>query len=629
MLETMHEDEPGDLPGLSAGGGRSFSSSDLHTAGAPAMASSMLTRTHTEPRLAPLANPEEANPLRRRVEACLLQRERTVEQLLSWLRTMYRVQENVGAKYALGDGDLRRWSKLSRTTRDDHRLKAALLLAALRMHTLELVEALEDWRKSRPRLRIVLGSGREVELARPFVWRGRWWPLQLCLDPPMLPLPLSLDPLLLRWFERGDGGDADHWSGPAAGHKGQGGSAPPELFSAPAWHPPAIMERLRAADTRVTAELRALELHGVELLRERLQVKFGSPAWTSDGASIQLARLIYGGAKPYVSGCKAKMRRVERAMAEEEARELAATRLQAAARGRYARTKRVAQHEILARPKKQQVNARHSLRKEAGGSYAGISVKFDAAACKAAGKSVQEGLREALTANASRVIDLFRMWDVDGNGTISKKEFHRAMREIGVEASKEDLYALFEYFDADKGGLLEVRELQKVLRRGAGDDIKLATNLEAGAVGFDKTAKNQHSLRRHARDGTSARSGLVATIPNIKKAMAEMLLRTKDIMTALDTDSDGAITKDEFRNVLPLLGFDRSSSVELDALFDTFDKDAGGTIDYEELHALLRKELEPGVDAEIAQRDAAAVKLQSIHRGRSARKLGCHDTAPR
>lgn len=83
----------------------------------------------TPARLAPLAtSAEEANPLRRRVESCLLQRERTIAQLTSWLRTTYRVQENVGAQYGgmRGSGslgDLRKWNMMSASTCDDHRIK--------------------------------------------------------------------------------------------------------------------------------------------------------------------------------------------------------------------------------------------------------------------------------------------------------------------------------------------------------------------------------------------------------------------------------------------------------------------------------------------------------------------------
>jgi hypothetical protein len=40
-----------------------------------------------------------------------------------------------------------------------------------------------------------------------------------------------------------------------------------------------------------------------------------------------------------------------------------------------------------------------------------------------------------------------------------------------------------------------------------------------------------------------------------------------------------------------MLGFDGGGTEALDALFDQLDADLGGTIDYEELHRLLRKEL--------------------------------------
>ena len=54
-------------------------------------------------------------------------------QLIGWLRTIYRVQENVGAMYGSQVGEFRRWNKLSETTQKDHRIQCAVYLAALRM----------------------------------------------------------------------------------------------------------------------------------------------------------------------------------------------------------------------------------------------------------------------------------------------------------------------------------------------------------------------------------------------------------------------------------------------------------------------------------------------------------------
>ena len=44
-------------------------------------------------------------------------------------------------------------------------------------------------------------------------------------------------------------------------------------------------------------------------------------------------------------------------------------------------------------------------------------------------------LRDALAKNAVRVGDLFREWDDDNNGKVSKEEFTRGLKELGFEAS--------------------------------------------------------------------------------------------------------------------------------------------------------------------------------------------------
>ena len=651
-------------------------------------------------------SPSEANPLRRRVESCLLQRERTVDQLLSWLRTAYVVQQNVGAKYvgeqnigripslkpsaSLGalrrsasglsgassggeygagtvassssSSDLRNWRTISSSTRDDHRIKTAVLLAALRMHTCELVEALDEWRRSRPPLQVVAASGLEVTLPRPFVWRGRWWPLQLCLDPPLLSLPLPADPLFLRWLDD----DAALWAGgaplPADAASGGGGggsggrtpknpaAAPLALFRPSAWHPPSVLARMEAADALVRAELDLLELKSPELIRQRHAApgSIGGPlggggggglgsgslggslggsssalggggrravasvptpkrfagtgggpkefnasyasSWSTDGASVQLARMLYGGTKPYLAATKALCRRIEAEMAAEyQRREQAASKIQAINRGRRERKygKSVEKRKEKAKQPVNKGENRIALRKVAGGRYAGLTIVYD----PASGKSLVDGLRDALTANAARVMDLFRDWDVDGNGLISKKEFRKAIRLLAGAIPVDDIDALFDEWDKDKGGTIDNRELGKILRRGAGNDIKLAAELEAGAMGeIELKAENKIKLRAHAKDGRSARQGLEPTIFNIKTAMAEDLMRVKDIMNILDKDQDGGVTKEEFFTILPVLGFDKGGTDELGALFDDFDADGSGVIDFEELHRLLRKE---------------------------------------
>ena len=69
--------------------------------------------------------------------------------------------------------------------------------------------------------------------------------------------------------------------------------------------------------------------------------------------------------------------------------------------------------------------------------------------------SIQEQLREALGKNLMRVMDLFRDWDDDGNGTIDKKEFRRAIAALGYAAPRAEIDGLFDKFDADRSGEIE------------------------------------------------------------------------------------------------------------------------------------------------------------------------------
>ena len=76
-------------------------------------------------------------------------------------------------------------------------------------------------------------------------------------------------------------------------------------------------------------------------------------------------------------------------------------------------------------------------------------------------------MSDILIENAVRVIDLFKERDENGAGTVSKKEFRRAMPLLGLEVPRAEVDALFDSWDPDGSGSLEIPELNKVLRRGA------------------------------------------------------------------------------------------------------------------------------------------------------------------
>ena len=104
-------------------------------------------------------------------------------------------------------------------------------------------------------------------------------------------------------------------------------------------------------------------------------------------------------------------------------------------------------------------------------------------------------IRDALSKNAVRVIDLFREWDDDKSGSISKTEFCKALPALGLEVPKAEIESLFDLWDPDGSGKLELAELQKQLRRGGA--VQLDASLQPGAAGEIVTeSKNKTGLRK-------------------------------------------------------------------------------------------------------------------------------------
>jgi Ca2+-binding EF-hand superfamily protein len=190
-----------------------------------------------------------------------------------------------------------------------------------------------------------------------------------------------------------------------------------------------------------------------------------------------------------------------------------------------------------------------------------------------------EGLRDALTANRTRVIDAFRMLDSDGGGTIRFDELNRKLRQgAAVELAAE--------LKAGAAGAIELKAKNKVapgsLRRGQ-------TRGEPDKP--DKIAPG--SSRRPLL--SAQRSSIVlkeVTVAGVREALAASYSRVIDFFKRMDKNGDEAVTKHEFRAGLGLLGIEESqASMEaIDALFDSFDMDGSGELTFNELKTILRYE---------------------------------------
>lgn len=66
--------------------------------------------------------------------------------------------------------------------------------------------------------------------------------------------------------------------------------------------------------------------------------------------------------------------------------------------------------------------------------------------------------------NYSRAIDLFRRFDVDGDGELSYDEFYAGMRDLNAPANNLELYILAKKLDKDQNEKLDYLEFSKGLR---------------------------------------------------------------------------------------------------------------------------------------------------------------------
>ena len=214
-----------------------------------------------------------------------------------------------------------------------------------------------------------------------------------------------------------------------------------------------------------------------------------------------------------------------------------------------------------------------------------------------------ESLIQAITVmmaeNLSRVIDLFREWDDDENGTIDKVEFRRALPALGFKVEKSLAEELFDQFDSDRSGEISVEELQKMLGASlaASKGVELDDNLKAGAVKFTMEAKNKYALRVGLPQGVSGAlgsktklltgEGAPPILDQIRDALAKNLSRVINLFREWDDDGNGSVSKAEFRKGLSILGLDISKE-DANALFDTLDADGGGTLEFNEMSKKLK-----------------------------------------
>jgi len=128
------------------------------------------------------------------------------------------------------------------------------------------------------------------------------------------------------------------------------------------------------------------------------------------------------------------------------------------------------------------------------------------------------------------------------------------------------------------------------------------------------TMLQPHSLRRNGPgkvgsnvvDGLqlTAASSIEALVEPLRMALASNLQRTVQLFREWDVDASGSVDRAEMARALRVLGLqvdERASNM----LFNALDADGSGTVEYNELHALVRQRIDVAQQKKKRQRKAA------------------------
>jgi len=197
--------------------------------------------------------------------------------------------------------------------------------------------------------------------------------------------------------------------------------------------------------------------------------------------------------------------------------------------------------------------------------------------------------------------EIYLEWDKNKDGRLNIPEWRQQIRKIpGCQHDNvKDIDALFESFDGDHSGFIELKELQSAMSEWleAASLVKKETQqLTKRASSLHDVAKEVRVAARQTAELEAADSQLAVmktTDPTMKSRIGRSLM-TRNMKASLaaqqwDTSGDGQIDKFEFRHHIRRLGrgLQAVADEELDALFQELDGDSSGILELAELKTLM------------------------------------------
>jgi len=216
-------------------------------------------------------------------------------------------------------------------------------------------------------------------------------------------------------------------------------------------------------------------------------------------------------------------------------------------------------------------------------------------------------------------------WDRNKDGDISKSEFRINVKKLGLPIDIGQIDGLFDSFDDDNSGSLEMPELKKALK-GLKDEVRRAMELadrgKGAASGVCAVVDAYEAAYRMTVEFEAEETALAAMrLDQSVKSRLGALLKTRnikmgDVVKSWDTNGDGSVDVMEWRQNIRSLGF-KATDDELDAVFNELDDDGSGELDLDECKTAL-KTLQAASCTWLQQEAATAKRVKAVQKAAKA-----------